>query len=140
MRQTSNYAAGDIPGSVRVACASNTGDLLDGHFGSCTWFLIYQISPDEIRLVDVRTGPGTSAAEDTTAHRDKTARRVELVRDCHVLYVASIGGPAAAKVVNAGVHPVKLSQGGAIAEFIGQLQRVLAGTPPPWLAKVMSGE
>ena len=29
------YRVGDIPGSVRVAVASNEGENLDGHFGNC---------------------------------------------------------------------------------------------------------
>ncbi|WP_256091421.1 dinitrogenase iron-molybdenum cofactor N-terminal domain-containing protein [Candidatus Thiosymbion oneisti] len=35
------YAEGDMPDSIRVACASDTGDLLDGHFGQARRFLIY---------------------------------------------------------------------------------------------------
>ena len=34
------YAEGDMPGSIRVACASNGGEALDGHFGSARRFLI----------------------------------------------------------------------------------------------------
>ncbi|MGD8908302.1 MAG: dinitrogenase iron-molybdenum cofactor N-terminal domain-containing protein, partial [Chromatiales bacterium] len=38
------YAEGDMPNSIRVACASNKAEMLDGHFGSCRRFLIYQVS------------------------------------------------------------------------------------------------
>ncbi len=37
------YSAGDMPGSLRVAVASNTEQNLDGHFGSCPHFLVYQV-------------------------------------------------------------------------------------------------
>jgi len=57
-----------------------------------------------------------------------------------VLYIASVGGPAAAKIVKLGIHPIKLSAIESISEVIDQLQSVLAGTPPPWLAKVMGIE
>jgi nitrogen fixation protein NifX len=57
-----------------------------------------------------------------------------------VLYIASVGGPAAAKIVKLGIHPMKLPGIESIAEIIGQLQTVIAGTPPPWLAKVMGIE
>ena len=43
------YSDGDMPDSLRVACASNGGELLDGHFGSCGRFLVYQVSADEVR-------------------------------------------------------------------------------------------
>ena len=48
------YAEGDLPGSIRVALASNSSESLDGHFGTCVRFLVYQVSPAEARLVDVR--------------------------------------------------------------------------------------
>ena len=46
------YKEGDMPGSLRVAVASNTEENLDGHFGSCPRFLIYQVGPEDIRLIN----------------------------------------------------------------------------------------
>lgn len=128
------YSEGAMPGSIRVACASNTGDNINGHFGSCARFLIYQISRDEARLVDIRV-PGP-VPEDA----DKNALRAQLINDCQVLYTISVGGPAAAKVVRAGLHPIKLPQGGKALEVLERLRETLAGSPPPWLAKVMGQE
>jgi len=51
--------------------------------------------------------------------------------------VVSVGGPAAAKVIRAGVYPIKQIDGGTAADVLAGLQRVMAGTPPPWLAKVL---
>lgn len=125
------YQDGDIPNSARVACASNRGDILDGHFGSCPRFLIYQVSVDEARLIDIR-----SCAEGFKAE-DKNAYRANLIRDCEILYVQSIGGPAAAKVVKAGIYPIKRPQAGLAIEAMTELQHTMANNPPPWLAKVM---
>jgi nitrogen fixation protein NifX len=127
------YVDGDMPGSVRIACASNDGINVDGHFGSCSQFMVYQVSGDEARLIDVRN---TDIPDDLEVD-DKNVFRAELIQDCQVLYVASIGGPAAAKIVKLSIHPMKLPATEAIADIIGQLQTVIAGTPPPWLAKVM---
>jgi nitrogen fixation protein NifX len=124
-------AAADLPGSVRVACASDRGEELDGHFGSCRRFLIYQVSPDGVRLAAVRE------VDDALAQDDKNAYRASLIAECQVLYVVSIGGPAAAKVVKTGVHPVKWPDGGSARERVAALQPVLAQGAPPWLAKVM---
>jgi len=128
------YTEGSMPGSIRVACASNSGDNINGHFGSCARFLIYQISADEIKLVDIRV-PGTVPDD-----ADKNALRAQLINDSQVLYTISVGGPAAAKVVRAGLHPIKLPQGGKAVEVLERLQETLAGSPPPWLAKVMGQE
>lgn len=124
------YADGDMPNSLRVAVASNSGSAVDGHFGSCARFLVYQVSRQEARLIAVRSTLGTESAE------DKNVARVQLISDCHLVYVQSIGGPAAAKVVRGGAHPVKVAEGGPAADALRRLQGTL-DTPSPWLAKIM---
>lgn len=125
------YAEGDLPASIRVAIASNTGERMDGHFGSCLRFLIYQVNPSAIRLIALRSAHGADEAE------DRNAFRAELIKDCQVLYVSSIGGPAAAKVIKAGVYPMKLSEESDARTVLARLQTILTGHPPPWLAKII---
>ncbi|MGD2117341.1 MAG: dinitrogenase iron-molybdenum cofactor biosynthesis protein [Chromatiales bacterium] len=125
------YTDGDMPNSIRVACASNKAELLDGHFGSCRRFLIYQVSSDENRLIDIRN------VDDAEAADDKNSYRAALIGDCQILFVASIGGPAAAKVVRSGAHPIKKPDGGPARDEIVALQQVIGKDAPPWLAKVM---
>jgi nitrogen fixation protein NifX len=127
------YKEGDIPGSLRVAVASNTEENLDGHFGSCPRFLIYQVGKKEIRLIDVRSTAITDEAE------DKNVARANLIKDCQIVYVQSIGGPAAAKAVRANIHPVKAPEGGKANIALQRLQAVL-DAPPPWLAKILGVE
>lgn len=133
--QPEPYRDGDMPDSIRIACASNKGEQLDGHFGSCERFLIYQVDQDELRLVAVRPAKVADGSEGDEA--DKNTHRASLINDCQVLYVVSIGGPAAAKVVRAGVHPMKVADGGGCREHLHALQQVIASAPPPWLAKAM---
>lgn len=136
MQERQAYADGDMPGSVRIACASNDAINVDGHFGSCSQFMVYQVSADEARLIDIRNPDIPEGLEVD----DKNVFRAELIQDCQVLYIASVGGPAAAKIVKLGIHPMKLPGIESIADIIDQLQTVIAGTPPPWLAKVMGIE
>ncbi len=128
-----SYTHGDMPGSVRIACASNDGIHVDGHFGSCSQFMVYQVSADEVRLIDIRSA-------DNPKEMDKNAFRAELIHDCQVIYIASVGGPAAAKIVKLGIHPIKLTAIESIATVLNQLQNVISEAPPPWLAKVMGIE
>ena len=128
-----SYEEGELPGSIRVACASNNGVLLDGHFGSCERFLIYQVSPTEARLIDLRPTLEADHAE------DRNVARAALIKDCQVVYVQSIGGPATAKVVRAGVHPVKVGAGDTALDTLAKLQQAL-NSPPPWLARAMGVE
>jgi nitrogen fixation protein NifX len=130
--ETKPYRDGEMPGSIRVAIASNNGEMLDGHFGSCARFLIYQVSPQEARLIEI-----ASMAASPHNSEDKNAYRAEQIKDCDVLYVVSIGGPAAAKVIKQDIHPVKIPNGGPASETLDQLRAVLDKNPPPWLAKIM---
>lgn len=125
------FEEGDMPGSIRVACASNHDTQVDGHFGSCARFLVYQVSDAEVRLIDIRKVG--HAPEEV----DKNVYRADLIEDCQLLYTVSIGGPAAAKVVRAGLHPIKLPNGGDAIELLDNLKGVIGNNPPPWLAKAM---
>ncbi|MGD7037085.1 dinitrogenase iron-molybdenum cofactor biosynthesis protein [Methylotuvimicrobium buryatense] len=125
-----SYRDGDLPESIRIAVASNFGVTLNGHFGSCIRFLIYQLSRDEYRLIDIRS---TVEAESSD---DKNLFRANLIKDCHVLFVQSIGGPAAAKVIRADVYPIKVPEVIEAPEKLAEFQRVF-DSPPPWLAKAL---
>ena len=118
--------------SILVAIASNSAERINGHFGSCSHYLIYQVSPFQSRLVDIRKPYPISDTE------DKNLIRSKLISDCTMLYTLSIGGPAAAKVVKSGIHPIKLPQGGSMSEVLNKLQMTLSKSPPPWLAKALS--
>ena len=125
------YREGEMPNSIRVACASNKDELLDGHFGSCRRFLIYQVSASDNRLIAIRD------IDDAQAAGDKNSFRASLIADCEILFVVSIGGPAAARVVRTGAHPIKKPQAGLARDEIQALQKVIGKDAPPWLAKVM---
>lgn len=122
---------GDLPNSIRVACASSKGAMLDGHFGSCRRFLVYQVNSEDYRLVDIID------IDKAPPEVDKNDWRASLLADCQILFVVSIGGPAAAKVVRSGVHPMKKGEAGPASEAIESLQQVIGENAPPWLAKVM---
>jgi nitrogen fixation protein NifX len=125
------YEDGDMPDSVRVGISSNSGSELDGHFGSCLRYLVYQVSPTEIRLVGVRESAGADLSD------DRNAFRAALVNDCQVLYMVSVGGPAAAKIIRAGIYPIKLIEGGSAEEVLTEFQKMVQNSPPPWLAKIL---
>ncbi len=129
--EVADYQEGDMPGSIRVACASDHGDAVDAAFSTCLRFLIYQVSAIETRLIDIRE------VGNIPATKDRNIIRSELLADCHVLYTTTIGGPAAAKVIRTGALPIKLSAPAHTLNVLRQLQDVLSDAPPPWLAKAM---
>ena len=127
------YRAGDMPHSIRIAIASDDGIHINGEFSRCKNFYIYQVAPEEYRLIAIRS----ATTAESMKSEQKQHYRAEILQDCQVFYSESIGVPAAAKVVKQGVHPVKLNGAPPIGDIIGQLQHVLQTSPPPWLAKSM---
>lgn len=124
------YKDGDLPESIRVAVASNNGELLNGHFGSCIRFLVYQLSRTEMRLIDIRSTIEADSSD------DRNLFRTNLVKDCHVMFVQSIGGPAAAKVIRADIYPIKVPDVIDAKDKLQEFQSVF-DAPPPWLAKAL---
>lgn len=124
--------ADTLPGpKLRIAVTSNQGELLDGHFGSCLRVLIYEVNAIGSQLVDIRE------LDSQTKGEKRTDKLITLIQDCHIVFTLSIGGPAAAKVTRANIHPVK-KPGAMEAELVlNDLNQVIAGTPPPWIDKLL---
>lgn len=123
------YEEGDMPGSIRIAIASDAGLQLDGFFNACLRFLIFQLSATETRLIDVR---GTAAAK---VAADGNRWRAECIADCHLLLTVGVGTSNVARLMRLGVHPVGYGSPMAAQWALSRIQEVLQGTPPPWLVK-----
>ncbi|HLO96419.1 MAG TPA: nitrogen fixation protein NifX, partial [Burkholderiaceae bacterium] len=78
---------------------------------------------------------GEDLAED--GNEDKLTPKLAAIGDCAIVYVAAIGGSAAARVVASKIHPIKVTQPEPIEELLNRMQEVLRGTPPPWLRKAL---
>ena len=119
---------------LTAAFATADGVHVDAHFGRCARFDIYDIAAEGVHLRETR-----SIANDEADNEDHRVReRLDALAGCALLCVASIGPAAAARVVNARVHPLKTAPSTTIASVLDRLQVVLQGTPPPWLRKLQS--
>lgn len=126
---------------MKVAFATEDMLHVDAHFGWAKNFAIYQISAENHCFVEAIQFDGNlkeDGAPKENSNEDKLLPKIDAIRDCAIVYVAAIGGTAAAKVVNAKVHPIKVLQPEPIAELLERLQKVLQGTPPPWLRKALT--
>jgi nitrogen fixation protein NifX len=117
---------------LRVAFATSDGTHVDQHFGWTTRFDVYDIESDTAHQVETRTL--APAGED---EEGKIQSRLDAVTDCAIVHVARIGGTAAARVIAAKIHPVKVPETTEVAELVTRLQAVVSGNPPPWLRKVL---
>ena len=119
---------------MKIAFATQDQQRVDAHFGWAKHLAVYEISPAGYGFVQ-DFGFGEDLAED--GNEDKLAPKLEAIKDCAIVYVAAIGGSAAARVVASKIHPVKVTQPEPILDILDKLQATLAGTPPPWLRKAL---
>ena len=120
---------------MKVAFATEDGQHVNAHFGWAKKIANYDINPDDCRFVNCVEFVG-NLEED--GNEDKLAAKLEAIKDCAILYVAAIGGSAAARVVAKNVHPIKVAETQAIDDSLQQLQKVLNGNPPPWIRKALN--
>lgn len=121
-----------LPGpKLTVAITSNQGEMINGHYGSCLRVLVYEVNAQTHQLVDIRQVTSGLAGEARAEHM------LTLLKGCQMLFTLSIGGPAAARVTRANIHPVKKAVPEEAAIAMQSLSDVLAGNPPPWICKLL---
>ena len=119
---------------MKIAFATQDQQRVDAHFGWAKFLAVYELDAGGHR--HVQTFPfGEDLAED--GNEDKLAPKLAAIGDCAIVYVAAIGGSAAARVVAQKIHPIKVTQPEPITELLDRMQVVLQGTPPPWLRKAL---
>lgn len=119
---------------MKIAFATQDMKRVDAHFGWAKNIAIYELTPEGSTFLQSVQFDG-DLQED--GNEDKLAPKLEVIKDCALLYVAAIGGSAAARVVAHKIHPVKVAEPEVIEEVLVKLQDVLKGTPPPWLRKAL---
>lgn len=124
---------------MKVAFATHDLKTVDAHFAGARHFAIYDVDREGHRLVEA-IGFETASNEDgvhAEAGDDRIAPRLEALAGCALLFVLAIGGPAAARVVNHKIHPIKLQQPEPIPQVLERVRTMLNGTPPPWLRRAI---
>jgi len=119
---------------MKVAFATQDLKRVDAHFGWAKNIAIYELTPEGYSFIESVAFEG-DLQED--GNEDKLAPKLEIIKDCALLYVAAIGGSAAARVVAHKIHPVKVTGPEPIEEVLEKLKDVLNGTPPPFLRKAL---
>lgn len=119
---------------MKVAFATQDTQRVDAHFGWARHIAVYETDGATWRFVQTFDFEG-DLGED--GDEDKVTPKLEAIADCAIVYVAAIGGSAAARVVARKIHPIKVPQPEPILDILDRLQVVLAGTPPPWLRKAL---
>lgn len=128
---------GNVPmnNSLKVAFATKDMEEVNAHFGGAKEFVVYNVSKDGFSLSEV-IKTDTSNLEDD----DKTDFRVRALKGINIMYTESIGGTAAAKVIRAGINPMKVNDGTLIEDLLKSLVAMINGNPPPWVKRIINME
>lgn len=126
--------------AIRVAVATQDMKHLNAHFGSAKKFAIYDVSTTGWNLVETVAFDTVSDEQGKHADdgEDRITPKVEALAGCHLLFCLAIGGPSAAKVVGAKIHPIKMSEVQSMDAVLERTRVMLNGSPPPWLRKVLA--
>jgi nitrogen fixation protein NifX len=126
--------------AIRVAIATQDRKNLNAHFGSAKTFAIYDVTVSGWTLVETVACDSVSDEQGKHANdgEDRITPKVEALKGCHLLFCLAIGGPSAAKVVAAKIHPIKLPQAQPVDAVLERTRIMLEGAPPPWLRKVLA--
>jgi nitrogen fixation protein NifX len=120
---------------MKIAFATQDLVHINAHFGSAKQMAVYDVSPEGYQFVEKITFDGKL---DEDGNEDKLVPKIEALSDCTIVYVAAIGGSAAARLIRKRVTPVKSrTEEDEIAEVLENLVTTLKGNPPPWLRKAL---
>ena len=125
----------DLDNSMKVAFATKDLDLINAHFGGAKEFVVYNVSPDGFE-VDGVIKTDTSAMNGD----EKTEFKVKALHGINIMYCESIGGTAAAKVIRAGMNPMKVQEPRKIEDVLKELVIMINDNPPPWIKRIMNIE
>jgi len=121
--------------ALRVAFATKDMEEVNAHFGGAKEFVVYNVSKEGYEVSEV-IKTDTSELEDD----DKTDFRVRALKGVNIMYCESIGGTAAAKVIRAGIHPMKVNEPTLIEDLLKSLVSMINGNPPPWVKNIIQME
>ncbi|MCH9814080.1 MAG: nitrogen fixation protein NifX [Epsilonproteobacteria bacterium] len=123
----------DMDHALKIAFASSDMETINAHFGGTKQFAIYGVTKEGFDLIEVLNTDTSKMKGD-----DKTDFKVKALAGTNIMYCESIGGTAAAKVIRAGIHPMKVNEPTPINETLEKFQQMLIGNPPPWIKKIIN--
>jgi nitrogen fixation protein NifX len=124
-----------------IAFASSNGESIDSHFASAPSFELYEFGGKKQKFIHSAKIQAhiTESMKGMEDSEDKVDSRINKLKDCAIVYCTQIGGPAAARLVQSGIHPLKVPEGTKIFDELGRLIQLFnSGKIPPWLKKKMA--
>ena len=121
--------------TVKAAFATSDRHRVDQHFGAASALLIYAVTAEQATVIEF----AQFGDLDRDGHEDKLAAKLALLQGCAVVYCQAVGGSAIQQLLAAGVQPLRVDAGAAIAPLLAALQAALrGGSAPAWLNRVIA--
>jgi nitrogen fixation protein NifX len=121
--------------AMKVAFATKDLETVNAHFGGALEFAVYNVSADGFSMSGVVKTDTSDLQGDA-----KTDYKVKALEGMNIMYCESIGGTAAAKVIRAGINPMKVNEPRRIEDVLKELVEMINGNPPPWVKRIMNIE
>ncbi|WP_105375133.1 nitrogen fixation protein NifX [Neorhizobium huautlense] len=127
-------------GALRLAIATQDMKTQNAHFESAKHFAVFDVTRDGWDFLE-------AVSFDEVSHKTgkhwiegdaRITPKVKALSGCHLLFCVAIGGPSAAKVVSAKIHPIKVGHSEPIKDVLSRTQKMLKTAPPPWLRKALA--
>jgi nitrogen fixation protein NifX len=120
---------------MKIAFTTKDSVHINAHFGWASQIDVYDVTPDGATFLESLSFGG-NLKED--GNEDKLEPKLKALHDCVIVYVAAIGGSAAARLIGKRITPVKAqSEADEIQPTLERLVQTLSGSPPPWLRKAL---
>lgn len=124
-----------LENAIKVAFATKDLETINAHFGGAKEFAVYNVSQEGF-MMDSVVKTDTSAMTGD----DKTDFKVKALNGINIMYCESIGGTAAAKVIRAGINPMKVQEPRRIEDVLKELVSMINDNPPPWIKRIINFE
>ncbi|WP_206811684.1 NifB/NifX family molybdenum-iron cluster-binding protein [Paradesulfitobacterium ferrireducens] len=124
---------------IKVAFCSEDEIHIDAHFAQSSKVIIYEFDLLAYWEVAAISFPNAENRGYPDQEEDKVNQRLKVVKDCSILYCTNIGGPAAARLIQKNIYPLKAEAGTLIEDAAQRLHYLLQKNPPRWLQKKGGG-
>mgnify|MGYP002780989606 CR=1 FL=1 len=120
---------------MKVAFTTSDRTHVNAHFGSAKEIDVYEVSQSGYEFLQTIQFGGNL---DEDGNEDKLLPKINALQNCTIVYVSTIGGSAASRLIKQGITPIKTqSEAEGVQDVLERLVATLKGTPPPWLRKAL---
>lgn len=120
---------------MKIAFATQDSVHINAHFGWASQIDVYEVDTEGYNFVEALEFTG-DLKED--GNEDKLEPKLKALHDCIIVYIAAIGGSAAARLIHRNITPIKAeSEEDEIEAVLIRLVQTLNSSPPPWLRKAL---